>query len=55
MDPLTERRQLVRNVHIHAKDLKRNIESSLLAQLRHQYEGRCVSEGFLMRRSLAVV
>ena len=55
MDPLTERRQLVRNVHIHAKDLKRNIESSLLAQLRHQFEGRCVPEGFLMRRSLAVV
>lgn len=55
MDPLVERRQLVRNVHIHAKDLKRNIETSLLAQLRHQYEGRCVPEGYLMRRSLAVV
>jgi DNA-directed RNA polymerase subunit E'/Rpb7 len=55
MDPLTERRQLVRNVHIHAKDLKRNIETSLLAQLRHQYEGRCVPEGYLMRRSLTVV
>lgn len=55
MDPLVERRQLVRNVHVHAKDLKRNIESSLLAQLRHQYEGRCVPEGYLMRRSLVVV
>jgi DNA-directed RNA polymerase subunit E'/Rpb7 len=55
MDPLTERRQLVRNVHIHAKDLKRNIETSLLAQLGHQFEGRCVPEGYLMRRSLAVV
>lgn len=55
MDPLVERRELVRNVHLHAKDLKRNIESSLLAQLRHQYEGRCVPEGFLMRRSLTVV
>jgi DNA-directed RNA polymerase subunit E'/Rpb7 len=55
MDPLTERRQLVRNVHIHAKDLKRNIETSLLAQLRHNYEGRCVPEGYLMRRSLTVV
>jgi DNA-directed RNA polymerase subunit E'/Rpb7 len=55
MDPLTERRQLVRNVHIHAKDLKRNIETSLLAQLRHQFEGRCVPEGYLMRRSLTVV
>jgi DNA-directed RNA polymerase subunit E'/Rpb7 len=55
MDPLTERRQLVRNVHLHAKDLKRNIESSLLAQLRHQFEGKCVPEGYLMRRSLTVV
>ena len=55
MDPLVERRQLVRNVHLHAKDLKRNLETSLLAQLRHQYEGRCVPEGFLMRRSIAVV
>jgi DNA-directed RNA polymerase subunit E'/Rpb7 len=55
MDPLVERRELVRNVHLHAKDLKRNIEASLLAQLRHQYEGRCVPEGFLMRRSLTVV
>jgi DNA-directed RNA polymerase subunit E'/Rpb7 len=55
MDPLVERRELVRNVHLHAKDLKRNIDSSLLAQLRHQYEGRCVPEGFLMRRSLTIV
>jgi DNA-directed RNA polymerase subunit E'/Rpb7 len=55
MDPLVERRQLTRNVHLHAKDLKRNIESSLLAQLRHNYEGRCVPEGYLMRRSLTVV
>jgi DNA-directed RNA polymerase subunit E'/Rpb7 len=55
MDPLVERRELVRNVHLHAKDLKRNIEASLLAQLRHQYEGRCVSEGYLMRKSLTVV
>ena len=55
MDPLVERRLLTRNVHVHAKDIKRNIESSLLAQLRHHYEGRCVPEGFLMRRSLTVV
>lgn len=55
MDPLVERRQLTRNVHLHAKDLKRNIETSLLAQLRHNYEGRCVPEGYLMRRSLTVV
>ena len=55
MDPLVERRELVRNVHLHAKDLKRNLDASLLAQLRHQYEGRCVPEGFLMRRSISLV
>lgn len=55
MDPLVERRELTRNVHLVAKDLKRNIEASLLAQLRHQFEGRCVPEGFLMRRSITVV
>lgn len=55
MDPLVERRELVRNVHLVAKDLKRNIESSLLAQLRHKYEGRCVPEGYLMRRSITIL
>jgi DNA-directed RNA polymerase subunit E'/Rpb7 len=55
MDPLVERRNLVRNVHLHAKDLKRNIEASLLAQLRHVYEGRCGPEGYLMRRSIVVL
>jgi DNA-directed RNA polymerase subunit E'/Rpb7 len=55
MDPLVERRELVRNVHLHAKDLKRNVDASLLAQLRHTYDGRCVPEGFLMPRSLTVV
>ena len=55
MDPLVERRELTRNVHLVAKDLKRNIETSLLAQLRHQYEGRCTPEGFLLRRSIAIL
>jgi DNA-directed RNA polymerase subunit E'/Rpb7 len=55
MDPLVERRELVRNVHLVAKDLKRNIEASLLAQLRHKHEGRCVSEGYITRRSITVV
>ena len=55
MDPLVERRELVRNVHLVAKDLKRNIEASLLAQLRHKHEGRCVSEGYITRRSISVV
>lgn len=55
MDPLFERRELTRNVHVESRHLKRNIQSSLLAQLRHKYEGICVAEGYLQPRSIAVV
>lgn len=54
-DPLFERRELVRTVHIDAKFLQRNIQASLLAQLRHKYEGLCVAEGYLQRRSITIV
>jgi DNA-directed RNA polymerase subunit E'/Rpb7 len=55
MDPLFERRELVRNVHIEAKHLQRNIHDSLLAQLRHKHEGTCVAEGYINQRSIQVV
>jgi len=54
-DPLFERRALVRNVHVESKFLQRNIEASLLAQLRHKYEGVCVAEGYLQDRSIVVL
>ena len=54
-DPLFERRALVRNVHIEARFLQRNIEASLLAQLRHKYEGICVAEGYIQRQSIVVL
>lgn len=54
-DPLFERRVLVRNIHIDAKFLQRNIDASLLAQLRMKYEGVCVAEGYVQRRSIAIV
>jgi DNA-directed RNA polymerase subunit E'/Rpb7 len=54
-DPLFERRTLVRNVHIDAKFLQRNIQSSLVAQLRMKYEGVCVAEGYIQRRSITVI
>jgi len=54
-DPLFERRALVRNVHVDSKFLQRNIEASLLAQLRHKYEGVCVAEGYLQNRSIAIL
>jgi DNA-directed RNA polymerase subunit E'/Rpb7 len=54
-DPLFERRALVRNVHIESKYLQRNIEASLLAQLRMKVEGVCVAEGYIQRRSLSIL
>jgi DNA-directed RNA polymerase subunit E'/Rpb7 len=54
-DPLFERRTLVRNVHIDSKFLQRNIQASLVAQLRMKYEGICVAEGYIQARSITVV
>lgn len=54
-DPLFERRALVRNVHVDSKFLQRNIEASLLAQLRHRFEGVCVAEGYIQDRSITVL
>jgi len=54
-DPLFERRALVRNIHLDSKFLQRNIQASLLAQLRHRYEGICVAEGYIQRGSLTIV
>ena len=55
MDPLFERRELTRNVHVESRHLKRNIQTSILAQLRHKYEGICVAEGYIQPRSMVVV
>lgn len=55
MDPLFERRELTRNVHIDAKFLQRNIHASILAFLRMKYEGVCVAEGYINPRSIVVV
>ena len=54
MDPLFERRELQRNIHIDAKFLQRNIHASLVAQLRMKYEGICVAEGYIQRDSITV-
>ena len=54
-DPLVERRALVRNIHLDSRFLQRNIQASLLAQLRHRYEGTCVAEGYIQRGSLTIV
>jgi len=54
-DPLFERRTLVRTIHVESRFLQRNIQASLLAQLRMKYEGVCVAEGYVQRRSITVV
>lgn len=55
MDPVFERRSLVRNVHIPAQHIQRNIQVSLMAQLRAKYEGVCIPEGFVQTRSITVM
>ena len=55
MDPLFERRELVRNIHLEARFLQRNVDASLLAQLRLKYEGVCVAEGYIQRGSITIV
>jgi DNA-directed RNA polymerase subunit E'/Rpb7 len=55
MDPLFERRELSKKVHIHSKFLQRNMLASLLAQLKMNFEGRCSPEGFIQPNSITIV
>lgn len=55
MDPLFERRELSKKVHIHSKFLQRNMQASLLAQLKMNFEGRCSPEGFIQQNSITIV
>jgi DNA-directed RNA polymerase subunit E'/Rpb7 len=55
MDPLFERRSLTKKVHITSKFLQKNIESSLLLQLKQNYEGKCTPEGFIQQNSVTIV
>jgi DNA-directed RNA polymerase subunit E'/Rpb7 len=54
MDPLFERRELTKKVHIHARFLQRNIQASLMAQLKMQYQGRCLTEGYIQKDSITI-
>jgi DNA-directed RNA polymerase subunit E'/Rpb7 len=55
MDQLFERRELVKKVHISSKFLQKNMQSTILAQLKMSYEGRCSNEGFIQRNSITVI
>lgn len=55
MDPLFERRELSRKIHISSKFLQKNIQASLLAQLKLDIEGKCSPEGFVQPNSVTIV
>jgi DNA-directed RNA polymerase subunit E'/Rpb7 len=55
MDPLFERRELSKKVHINSKFLQKNMQASLLAQLKMNFEGRCSPEGFIQPNSITIV
>jgi len=55
MDPLFERRELTRNVHIQSKTLQKNMLQPLVTQLRMNLEGHCSSEGFIQSQSITIL
>jgi DNA-directed RNA polymerase subunit E'/Rpb7 len=55
MDPLFERRELSKKVHIHSKYLQRNMQASILAQLKMNFEGKCSAEGFIQQNSVTIL
>jgi DNA-directed RNA polymerase subunit E'/Rpb7 len=55
MDQLFERRELTKKVHVYSKFLQKNMQATILAQLKMSYEGRCSSEGFIQRNSITVI
>lgn len=55
MDPLFERRNLTKKVHIDSKFLQQNMAPQILTQLKMDYEGRCSSEGFINRNSITIL
>ena len=55
VDPLFERRELVRVLGVPAKYVQRNIRGSLLAQLGGQVEGKCGVEGYVQPKSSVIL
>ena len=55
MDPLFERRELTRNVHLYSRTLQKNMLQPLLKQLRMNLEGHCSSEGFIQQQSITIL
>jgi len=50
-----ERRELTRVVKVHSRHLQRNIQSSLLGQIKASVEGRCGTEGYVQPKSSVIM
>lgn len=55
MDPVYERRELVRTVSVPSRHLQRSIQTSLLGQLKLHSEGRCGMEGYIAKNSVTIL
>ena len=55
MDPLFERRELQKLVHIESRFLQKNIKKSLTNKLEKMYEGKCQEEGFVNKNSILIM
>jgi DNA-directed RNA polymerase subunit E'/Rpb7 len=55
MDALFERRNLKKKVLVTGKSLQKNIESSILARLRQDFEGECSAEGYIQPNSVTII
>jgi len=53
--PMFERRELTRVLTVHSKHLQRNIQSSLLGQIKASVEGRCGTEGYVQPKSSVIL
>lgn len=54
MDPLFERRQLSKKVHVESRYLQKNMQASILSQLKQNFEGKCSPEGYIDRGSTTI-
>ena len=55
MDPLFERRNLKMSVRIEARYLQKNMQASILAELRKSFEGQCSTEGYIQPNSITII
>lgn len=55
MDPLFERRNLKKKVEITGKWLQKNMQPSILAKLKQEFEGECSAEGYIHKNSITII